>query len=89
MKTSVKGIIGAALTASLFGLGACTTDGTYTSFGVGISSYDGYGYGYDGYGYRGARDRDWDGIPNRFDRDRGGDGVANRCDSRPTTPRWR
>lgn len=82
MKTFARGFIGAALIVSALGLGACTSDGTYTSFGVGVSSYDGYGYGP-------RSDRDWDGIPNRFDRDRDGDGVPNRFDSRPNNRRWR
>jgi hypothetical protein len=84
MKTLMKGLIGTALVVSALGLGACASDGSYTSFGVGVSSYDdGYGYGYA------PRDRDWDGVPNRFDRDRDGDGIPNRFDSRPNNPRWR
>jgi hypothetical protein len=87
MKTLMKGLIGTALIALPLGLGACTTDGTTTSIGVGISSYDGY---YDGgYGISSRGDRDWDGIPNSFDRDRDGDGIPNRFDSRPNNPRWR
>jgi hypothetical protein len=93
MKRSVKALVGATLVVSTLGLGACADGATYTSFGVGVSSYDDgyYGprdYGYGGYGYSG-RDRDWDGIPNRFDRDRDGDGIPNRFDSRPNNPRWR
>jgi hypothetical protein len=85
MKATMKTFIGATVIAAAAMLGACA-DGAYTStsFGVGVSSYDGYGYG--GYGYR---DRDWDGVPNRFDRDRDGDGIPNRFDSRPNNPRWR
>ncbi|MGE4062010.1 MAG: thrombospondin type 3 repeat-containing protein [Rhodospirillaceae bacterium] len=87
MKTLIKGLMGPALVSSMLALGACSTDGSYTSVGVGISSYGGY---YDGgYGVSGTADRDWDGIPNRFDRDRDGDGVPNRLDSRPNNPRWR
>jgi hypothetical protein len=85
MKTSVKTIVSATLIASAFALGACSTDGAYSSLSIGVSSYDGY----DGYGYAARGDRDWDGIPNRFDRDRDGDGVPNRFDSRPNNPRWR
>jgi len=86
MKTTMKVFFGAAVIAATATLGACASDGAYTStsFGVGVSSYDGYG----GTGYRGYRDRDWDGVPNRFDRDRDGDGVPNRFDSRPNNPRW-
>lgn len=84
MNTSVKTLIRAALVVSAIALGGCTTNGI-TSFGVGVSSYDGYDR--DGDGARG--DRDWDGIPNRFDRDRDGDGIPNRFDSRPNNPRWR
>ncbi len=88
MKTAMKGLIGTALMVSTLGLAACADGGSYTSFGVGVSSYDDGYYGPRGYGY-GARDRDWDGIPNRFDRDRDGDGIPNRFDSRPNNPRWR
>jgi len=86
MSISAKGYLGAALIVSAMGLGACSTGGGYSSFGVGVSSYDGYD---SGYGFNGRGDRDWDGIPNSFDRDRDGDGVPNRFDSRPNNPRWR
>ena len=51
----------------------------------GCIAYDpGYRGGHE---YRGARDRDRDGMPNRVDRDRDGDGVRNRDDRRPDNPR--
>ena len=86
MNTSAKRFLGAALIVSAMGLGACSTGGSYASFGVGVSSYD---RDNAGYGYNGRGDRDWDGIPNGFDRDRDGDGVPNRFDSRPNNPRRR
>lgn len=85
MNTSAKRFLGAAFIVSTIGLGACSTGGGYSSFGVGVSSYDRYD---NGHGFNGRGDRDWDGIPNRFDRDRDGDGVPNRFDSRPNNPRW-
>ena len=64
MKT---GIAIVAVAAATLGLSACYTDGgTYSSFSMGVSSYDGprgYGYGYRSYG-----DRDGDGVPNWADR---------------------
>lgn len=45
MNTFVKGLIGAAFVVSALGLGACADGGSYTSFGVGVSSYDDGYYG--------------------------------------------
>ncbi len=87
MNNAMKKLVGAVFTLSALGLGACASEGGYSSFAVGVSSYEDGFYPRD-YGY-GARDRDWDGIPNRFDRDRDGDGIPNRFDSRPNNPRWR
>jgi hypothetical protein len=53
-------------TTAAIGLSACVSDGSYSSFSLGVSSYDGprgYGYGYRGYG-----DFDGDGVPNWADR---------------------
>ena len=67
MKTVLRaGCIVLASTLAAVGLSACYSDGTYSSFNVGVSSYDGpRGYGY---GYRSYRDRDGDGVPNWADR---------------------
>jgi hypothetical protein len=69
------GCIFLGATTAAIGLSACVSDGYgggYSSFSVGVSSYDdGYGYGYPrgyGYGYRGYGDRDGDGVPNWADR---------------------
>lgn len=71
MKAGV-GIV--AATIAVMGLSACVSDGgSYSSFSMGVSSYD---RGYDGpyrggYGYRGTRanaDYDRDGVPNWADR---------------------
>jgi len=58
------GCILVVVTTAVLGLGACVNDGSYSSFSMGVSSYDdGYGYGYRGY-----RDFDGDGVPNWADR---------------------
>ena len=55
-----------ALGGTALTLGACYTDGGYSSMSFGVSSggyYDSYPY----YGYATRRDRDGDGVPNRYD----------------------
>jgi hypothetical protein len=81
----MRSIVGATILALGTGLGACSSDSTYSSVSLGVSSYGAD----DGYGVSARGDRDWDGIPNGFDRDRDGDGIPNRFDSRPNNPRWR
>jgi hypothetical protein len=60
------GLIFVVATTAALSLSACVSDGSYSSFSMGVSSYDGpRGYGY---GYRGGRDFDGDGVPNWADR---------------------
>jgi hypothetical protein len=72
MNTIVKtGCIALVAITTAVGLSACVSDGYstgYSSFSLGVSSYDRpYDYGY-GYGYRAYGDRDGDGVPNWADR---------------------
>ena len=69
MNTLLKtGCIALVAMGAAVGLSACVSDGSYSSFSLGVSSYDGpRGYGYV-YVYSGDPDLDGDGVPNWADR---------------------
>ncbi len=70
MNTKMKtGLSAVAAVVAVMGLSACVSDGgSYSSFSMGVSSYDGYDRGYYRGDYRARRDYDGDGVPNWADR---------------------
>lgn len=66
-----------AAVLAVIGLSGCVSDGSYSSFSMGVSSYDGPRDYHGGYGYR---------APYRSYGDADGDGVPNWADRRPHNP---